>query len=191
MRRPRSYSNLLSDDRESPVSIPRSDSSPSISGDINSGIKAQSAPEISILHVDDDATVYKSESDLSLNLGDGKVSHEELAHSSFEASSTPAENQFRELDPFLSAQTTSDSTENLKSSQTVEYFKNEEDQGLANEGVSFFQDISVESPQTQVPEVASVEEMVTSSSAPVSGSMTSLPSPSIQQGWNSEELIYF
>jgi hypothetical protein len=190
LRRPRSYSNFSADERDSPMSIPRSGSSPSINGDLNSGVKSRSTPEISISLMDVDVTDYTpktSEGDLSLILGDGKE-----FEASGETSNTPAENQLSEVDPFLSTKTAASSTENLSSSeQTVGYFKSETDQEFANEAMSFFvEEISFEGAQVQ--EIVSVQEIGTSSSAAVTGNIASLSSPCMQPGLNGEEeLIYF
>ena len=191
LRRPRSYSNLSADDRESPMSIPRSGSSPSINGDLNSGIKSRSTPEISVSHKDVDMTEdtpKTSEGNLSLKLGDEKE-----FEVSGETSNAPAENnQLSEVDPFFSSKTAASSTDDLSSSeQTVGYFKSETDQHFTHEAMSFFvEEVSTESSQVQ--EVFSVQEIVTSSSAAVTGDVTTLTSPSMQLGLDGEEeLIYF
>ena len=182
LRRPRSFSNFSADDGESPMSIPRSGSSPSIAGDLKSEMKSRSTPEISISHMDvympEEYTPKTSEGDLSLNLGDEKE-----FQATGETSNASAEVQLSELDPFLSTKTAASSTQNLFSSeQTIET-----DQELANEAMSFFVE-EVSTDGTQVQEIFNVQEIVTTSSGPV----TSSPSPSMQVGLDGEEeLIYF
>lgn len=186
MRRPRSYSNLSADDRESSgMSIPRSGSSPSINDVLNAGLKSRSTPEISILQMDVSATPRTSEVDLTHNLDDEKG-----FESSSETSNAQVESQLSELDPFLSTKVAS-STENLnESEQTVEYFKREANQDFASETMSFFvEEVSLEGSQVQ--EIVNVQEIVTSSSAVVTGEATT-SSPSMQLGLDGEEeLIYF
>ena len=187
MRRPRSYSNLSADDRESSgMSIPRSGSSPSINEVLNAGLKSRSTPEISILQMDVSVTPRTSEVDLTQNLDDEKG-----FESSDEISNAPGENQLSELDPFLSTKTVASSTENLNNSeQTVEHFKREADQDFVNEAMSFLvEEVSLEGSQVQ--EIVNVQEIVTSSSAVVTGEVTT-PSPNMQLGLDGEEeLIYF
>ena len=190
MRRPRSYSNLSADDRDSPdMSIPRSESSPSVNEDLNSGFKSRSTPEIAIRQADVDVTEYTTkttEDDLSLNLSDGKQSK-----GSSQTLNSPADSQLSELDPFLS-KTVSSSSENLHSSeQIVENLKSKTDQEFSAEAMSFFVE-EFSSEDSQAREIVSVQEIVTSTATTVTREMTSLPSPSMQLGSNGEEeLIYF
>ena len=190
LHRPRSYSNLSADDNDSPMSFPKSVSSPSINGDVGSDMKSRSTPEISIPYIDVNAsehTTNSPEGDVSLNLGDvGGFG------ASGEKSNTPAENQLSEVDPFLTTQARYSSEENLNSDeQTSQYIGKEVNQDLENEAMSFFvQELSGRGSPVQ--EIASVQEVVTSSSCPITGNVTPLPSPSLQPGYNGEEdMIYF
>ena len=186
MRRPRSYSNLSADDRENSMTIPRSGSSPSINGDLNAGLKSRSTPEISTRQTGINVSPRTSEVDLTHNLDDEKE-----FESGGQTLNVSAENQLSELDPFLPARTVASSTENLDNTEHVMgHFKNEIHQDFANEAMSFFvEEVSLEGSHVQ--EVVSVQEMVTTSSAVVTGEVTS-PSPSMQLGLDGEEeLIYF
>ena len=187
MRRPRSFSNVSVDDVESPMSMARSESSPSIAEDLKSKLKSRSTPEISISHMNIDMHEYTpktSEGDLSLNLGDEKE-----FQASDDTSNVPAETQLSELDPFLST-TTESSTQNLSSSEkTIGHFKTEIDEEFASEAMSFFVE-EVSADGTEVQEVFNVQEIVTTSSAPETGLVTSSASPSMQMD-GEEELIYF
>ena len=188
MRRPRSFSNVSVDDVESPMSMPRSGSSPSIAEDLKSKLKSRSTPEISISHMNIDMHEYTpktSEGDLSLNLGD-----ENEFQASDDTSNVPVETQLSELDPFLSTKTAESSTQNLSSSEkTIGHFKTEIDQEFASEAMSFFVE-EVSADGTQIQEVFNVQEIVTTSSAPETGLVTSSASPSMQMD-GEEELIYF
>ncbi|XP_028402126.1 WEB family protein At4g27595, chloroplastic-like [Dendronephthya gigantea] len=191
LRRPRSYSNMSADDHDSPMSFTKSVSSPSINGDVGSDMKSRSTPEISIPYIDVNTSEYtpnSPEGDVSLNLGD-----EGEFEASGEASNTPAENQLSEVDPFLTTQSrfSSEETDLNPDEQISPYIAKEVAQDLENDAMSFFvEEFSARGSPVQ--EIASVQEVVTSSSSPVTGNMTSLSSPSIQLGLNGEEeMIYF